>query len=92
MRSRWGNARRSSGPLIAALSELNSRLSVEMPFADYGQKVGDARVAYDALDTTSLAAGCVSVVGVPAEKALDVILQAYASISDGQSHETQTTL
>ncbi len=62
---------------LNALHEMDSRLSVGLTFASYGERVGDVRVAYDAsiaklteaADADSLA--CLGAVAVPAEKALN---------------------
>lgn len=64
------------------LSELNSRLAVGMAFAEYGDRVGSARVAYDKFIRDAKARGgvsdaCVNRVGVPLESALNAYAAAY---------------
>jgi hypothetical protein len=63
--------------LTDALFALNSRLSVGMNYAAYGQAVGDAKVAYDKIKIPDLDAACLSGVGKPAEAALNEYLAAY---------------
>jgi hypothetical protein len=64
--------------LLKALDNLNSRLDVGLNYSQYGSKVGDAKVAYDAAfkeETSSSDSGgaitCLTSVGLPAEKALN---------------------
>jgi hypothetical protein len=64
------------------LSELNSRLSVGMAFAEYGDRVGSARVAYDALIRDAKARGgisdaCINKVGIPLQSAFNDYTAAY---------------
>jgi len=65
------------GELLAALQEIDSRLDIGMTIADYGQRLGDAKVAYDRIDFGSLEPGCVSSVGVPLENAFNEYIDAY---------------
>lgn len=68
-------------PLDTALGDLNSRLSVGLPFAEYSNKVGDVRVAYDALvkivDGPGVSAECLSGVATIQEKAFNNYVDAY---------------
>jgi hypothetical protein len=68
--------------LTDALSELDSRLSVGMSFAAYGDKVGAARVAYDKIHFDKLDATCISGVGQPAEDAFNDYVRAYNKWND----------
>ncbi len=45
------------GPLDTKLTDLNSRLSVGLPFAKYSDQVGSAKVAYDKLIRDAKARG-----------------------------------
>jgi hypothetical protein len=56
---------------VAVLEDLDSRLSVGLNFRDYGERVGDAKVAYDKIVIADLSPDCVSRVGAPAETALN---------------------
>jgi hypothetical protein len=67
------------GPFIDTLEDLDSRLSVGMNFAAYSEKVGDARVAYDRIDFSSLDATCIDGVGVRAENAFNEYVKAYTA-------------
>ena len=62
---------------VDALTELDSRLSVGLNFTNYSERVGDARVAYDRIPFKQLEYRCVHNVGVPAEDALNLYVQAY---------------
>jgi uncharacterized protein YceK len=48
------------GPLDDQLTSLDSRLSIGLPFADYGQAVGAAKVAYDKVVRDAKARGGIS--------------------------------
>ena len=70
------------GGLTEALFELDSRLSVGLTYADYSQKVGDARVEYDQVKISDLDADCIRGVGKPAEDAMNEYLSAYTIWND----------
>jgi hypothetical protein len=59
--------------LVDVLSELDSRLDIGMNYHDYTDRVGDVKVAYDAVPFEELAGDfdCVSSVGMPAETAVN---------------------
>ena len=61
---------------VNALQELDSRLDVGLTFAAYGDKVGDASVAYDRIPFKKLDLECTLRVGVPAERALNLYIEA----------------
>lgn len=65
------------GDLHTALSDLDSRLSVGLSFQDYSERVGDVRVAYDAIDYTALDPACTLGVGIQLEKATNSYIRAY---------------
>jgi hypothetical protein len=70
------------GPLDDQLTALNSRLSIGLPFADYGQAVGAAKVAYDKLIRDAKARGgisneCINRVGKPLQSGLNAYVKAY---------------
>src|SRR6266568_2667268 len=62
---------------LTKLEELDSRLSVGLNFQEYGTQVGDVKVAYDRIDFTGTDPLCFSLVGVPAEAALNDYISAY---------------
>jgi hypothetical protein len=62
---------------LDVLRDLDSRLSVGLNFASYGEYVGDARVAYDRIDVEDIGAACLADVAVPAEEALNAYVDAY---------------
>jgi hypothetical protein len=62
---------------VDVLADLNSRLGVGLNFQSYSDRVGDARVAYDRIEADELDYDCINRVGVPAEKALQLYLDAY---------------
>lgn len=68
--------------LSDALFELDSRLSVGMNFNDYGQKVADAKVAYDRLKPSGLDSACLATAGAPEENALNDYIDAYNTWND----------
>lgn len=64
------------------LNNLNSRLGVGMPFAEYGKRVGDASVAYDEAVRKGKARGgvsesCINRVFLPLQTALNAYTKAY---------------
>jgi hypothetical protein len=63
-------------PLLDSLSEVDSRLSVGVAFAEYGDLVGDAHVAYDRIPFGRLDSACVLQVGVPLEDGLNDYINA----------------
>jgi hypothetical protein len=65
------------GDFLDKLGELDSRLSVGLAFADYGNDVGDARVAYDQIDFKQLNQECIQGVGIAAENAFNDYVAAY---------------
>jgi hypothetical protein len=67
---------------VDALTELDSRLSVGLNYANYSDHVGDARVAYDRIDVKDLDLDCLTDVGAPAEKALNYYIDAYKIWND----------
>ena len=62
---------------IDALRELDSRLGVGLNFSAYSDKVGNAKVAYDRIPFKKLDLDCITKVGVSAEKALNLYVDAY---------------
>ena len=70
--------------LRTTLADLNSRLAIGLSWdADYAEKVGDARAAYDRTTPDELAAAgtdCASKVGVRLEAALNLYVRAYRSL------------
>jgi hypothetical protein len=63
--------------MLNALHELNSRLSVGLAFADYGNDLGNVRVEYDKVDFKGMGQDCVRRVGIPAEAALNAYVKAF---------------
>jgi hypothetical protein len=69
------------------LNELNSRLSVGLPFADYSKAVGDLRVAYDRMFKTlgkvnAGQASCLTKVLIPLEDAMNEYVAGYNTWND----------
>jgi hypothetical protein len=78
----YEECRKIAGKLDTRLTELDSRLSVGLPFADYSRAVGSAKVAYDKLLRDAKAHGgvseaCINKVGIPLEKALNAYMKAH---------------
>lgn len=61
---------------MEALEDLDSRLNVGLNFANYSERVGDIRVAYDRIGFEDLGAGCIEHVGVHAEDAMNAYIRA----------------
>ncbi len=68
--------------LTDALFALDSRLDLGLTYADYGDKVADAKVAYDRVRFGELDTACVVSAGKPAEDALNEYLSAYSTWKD----------
>jgi zinc-ribbon domain len=73
---------RELGPFVSALEDLDSRLSVGLNFNDYSTRVGDTRVAYDRINLAKVDTLCLTVVGSPAEDALNAYVEAYNTWND----------
>jgi hypothetical protein len=74
------NCESSAGDLVKTLGQLNSRLSIGLNYNEYGNRVADVRVAYDDVgfgDTDTQDLNCLTTVGLPAEKALNIYASAY---------------
>jgi hypothetical protein len=69
-------------PLLASMTELNSRLAVGVQFPDYLDRLGDVRVEYDKVAAEGLDPICLKKVGRPAEKALNIYADAAQEWSD----------
>jgi hypothetical protein len=63
-------------PLLSALQEVDSRLSIGMAFDEYGDRIGDAKVAYDRLDFKRLNENCIFKVGIALESGLNHYIDA----------------
>jgi len=68
--------------LIESLQELDSRLSIGLTFSEYGDRLGDVRVAYDRIDVDDLDQDCLTAAGIPAESALSAYREAYTLWND----------
>ncbi|WP_217924506.1 hypothetical protein [Miltoncostaea oceani] len=64
------------GELITSLEEVQSRLSIGLPYADYRDRVADARVVYDRIDFDDVEPGCTQDVGVFVEQGLNRYIRA----------------
>lgn len=64
-------------PLVEALSELDSRLTVGLNYERYSESVSDNQVAYDRVPFDELGPECVTDVGIPLEKAVNAYVKAY---------------
>lgn len=69
------------GGLVEALFQLESRLNLGLSFADYGVRVGDARVAYDRIRVDRLDQACLRMAS-KAEEALNAYIRAYGTWND----------
>ena len=92
----YGECRKVAGKLDIRLTQLDSRLSVGLPFAEYSDAVGSAKVAYDKLlrDAKShggLSEACINKVGIPLEKALNAYMKAHRVWDDGPCPRTLDT-
>jgi hypothetical protein len=65
-----------AGDFFDALMDLDSRLDVGLNFADYSERVGDAKVAYDRIDVDELDPRCI-VIAAKAEDAYNHYAEAY---------------
>jgi len=63
--------------LLDALGELDSRLDVGLSYAEYGDYLGDLKVAYDDAEFDEADYQCIASVGVPAERAVNQYFKAY---------------
>lgn len=63
-------------PFLDALQEIDSRLNVGLQYAEYGEKLGDARVKYDRIDSEGLSPTCLRSVGTKLENAYNRYLEA----------------
>jgi hypothetical protein len=70
------------GGFLQSLQELDSRLAVGLPYAEYSSQVGDVRVAYDRLPFRQLDPECLSQVGLPAEDAMNSYVKADSTWND----------
>ena len=70
------------GGLLKGLQELDSRLAVGLPYAEYSSQVGDVRVAYDRIPLRQLDPECLSQVGLPAEDAMNSYIKADTTWND----------
>lgn len=74
-------------PLRDALGQVDSRLGVGLTYADYGERLGDAQVHYDALlakldnDIDTVGTGCLDA-AIPLEKALNAYIKVNNSWGD----------
>lgn len=64
------------GDLLASVKELDSRLAVGLPNAEYSREVGNIRVAYDQVPFNDLAPDCTFDVGIHLENALNSYVKA----------------
>lgn len=70
-------------PLYDKLTEIDGKLGIGLNFAEYGDIVGEANVAYGRLpEGSQIPAPCVTSVGVPLENALNAYITAYQSWSE----------
>ncbi len=62
-----------------ALTEIDSRLNVGLTYPNYGERLADARVAYDKIKFKDLDGDCINGAGKPLEDAMNEYINAYAS-------------
>ena len=77
-----GDCEEQLGPFLAAMTEVDSRLNVGLSLAEYSERLGDARVAYDAIDYGAITGGCTNAVGVPLEDAYNLYVQSLTAWND----------
>jgi hypothetical protein len=65
------------GDFLAALTQLDSRVSAGLQFEDYGQQVAGIRVTFERIETSSVESDCLTTVQLPAERALNRYVEAY---------------
>jgi hypothetical protein len=65
------------GDFLTALTELDSKVAAGLPFENYGQQVGDIRVTYERIETSSVGSDCLMAVQLPAERAFNRYVEAY---------------
>jgi hypothetical protein len=69
------------GDFLEALTELDSLVaaggSAGLAFEAYGQQVGDIRVTFERIETSSVGSDCLMAVQLPAERALNRYVEAY---------------
>lgn len=69
------------GDFLTALTQLDSLVSVGqsagLQFEAYSQQVGDVRVTYERIETSSVESDCLTAVQLPAERALNRYVEAY---------------
>lgn len=81
--------------LTDALTEMDSRLNVGLSYANYGERLADARVAYDKTKFKDLDTDCLDSAGKPLGFALNEYVNAFASwkvCMDKTGCETATVL
>jgi hypothetical protein len=65
------------GDFLDALTELDSLVTSGLAFEAYSQRVGDIRVTYERIETSSVGSDCLTSVQLPAERALNRYVEAY---------------
>jgi len=71
-----------TGRFLTALQDLNSRLDIGLTLQSYGDRLGDVKVAHDAVPAGELQYRCLKKVAVPAEGAPNVYLVVYREWDD----------
>jgi hypothetical protein len=93
---------RQTGQLQAALEQIDSRLAVGMDYDEYGERLGDVRVAYDRVPIKRLEPSCIRAAGIHLERAFnaynkvlgtwgDCIEDYYCDFSEGAANRTAQT-
>jgi hypothetical protein len=65
------------GDFLSALTELDTRVAAGLEFEAYSQQVGDVRVTYERIETSSVETDCLTAVALPAERALNRYVEAH---------------
>ncbi len=65
--------------LVNSLSEIDGQMTIGLSFAQYKQYVATTHVAYARVAWNSVPYGCLTSVGVPAERAMNAYTAAYSS-------------
>ena len=100
--ARRDKCQRQTAQLQEKLEQINSRLSIGMDYDEYGERLGDARVAYDRVPINRLEPPCIRGVAIHLERALnaynkvlgtwgDCIEDYYCDFSEGAANRTAQT-
>ena len=101
-KARRDKCARQTGQLQEALEQIDSRLAVGMDYDEYGERLGDVRVAYDRVPIKRLEPSCIRAAAIHLERAFnaynkvlgtwgDCIEDYYCDFSEGATNRTAQT-